>query len=429
MEQLPKNVRQRLNTAVERAAHPEADLLTAFAEGSLTEPERGGLLKHLAECANCRDVLYLSNPKADSSGGILEAASRRQTDAVTGKVRLLSWPVLRWGALSACAVIVATAVSLRLHRQGGPVAEAPRPAAQVALHDGANRERQTYHTQESDKLAAKIEPETAAPGKIVPRVSANKKKDFDSSGRAPAVLHAEVGTAVPSKNKRDEPVNGMITGNAPPVSTETLAAVPARTPAAVGDELKNQSGQLGSRAPSLPASSEMVITEAQNTEIAAVPSRAKDAKKSTAKEKTATAGAAGGVADSNSESRLDFQPGPLLKSSLMPNLRWSISNNGVLQRSYDYGKTWQLVPLTPSAVFRAVAAVGREVWVGGADGTLYHSQDLGGHWTQVKPVADGQILATEITAIEFTDSHHGKLVTANAEIWTTQDDGQNWQKK
>src|ERR1700746_1164290 len=195
MEQLPKNVRQRLNTAVERAAHPEADLLTAFAEGSLTEPERGGLLKHLAECANCRDVLYLSNPKADSSGGIL---------VVTGKARLLSWPVLRWGALSACAVIVATAVSLGLDRQGGPVAEAPRPAAQGALQDRANRERQTYHTQESNKLAAKIEPETAAPGKIVPRVSANKKKDFDSSGPAPAVLHAEVGTAVPSKNKRDE---------------------------------------------------------------------------------------------------------------------------------------------------------------------------------------------------------------------------------
>jgi hypothetical protein len=173
----------------------------------------------------------------------------------------------------------------------------------------------------------------------------------------------------------------------------------------------------------------MVIVEAQNTEVAAAPSRAKDAKKPTAKEKTAAAGAAGGVLDSNSENRPDFQQDPLLKSSLMSNLHWSISNNGMLQRSYDYGKTWQIVHLTASAVFRAVAAVGREVWVGGSGGTLYHSQDMGGHWTQVKPAADGQMLTTEITAIEFTDSQHGTLVTANREIWTTEDAGQNWQKK
>ena len=49
MEQLPKIVQQRLSAADKAWVHPDPDLLTAFAERSLTERERVQVLQHLAD--------------------------------------------------------------------------------------------------------------------------------------------------------------------------------------------------------------------------------------------------------------------------------------------------------------------------------------------------------------------------------------------
>ncbi len=55
MSEVPKIVYDRLRTAeMQRAvvepAHPEADLLTAFAEQTLSVAERDSVLAHLALC-------------------------------------------------------------------------------------------------------------------------------------------------------------------------------------------------------------------------------------------------------------------------------------------------------------------------------------------------------------------------------------------
>jgi Photosynthesis system II assembly factor YCF48/Putative zinc-finger len=423
MEQLPKIVKQRLHTVAEAQSHPDADLLTAFAEGSLSDRERGVLFKHLAECVSCRNVIYLSNAKTASSGGTLPLGS---------KSRLLSWPVLRWGALSACVVIVGAAVTLRLHRQAVPAAVESRQAAEIALQDRANFEQRRLQSEDRDKLTTRIESENGMSRNIASQPSANKKRDFDSSRHATAVLHAQRGSAARARIRRDEPVNEItVTGNAPQISADPLAVVPGPVSStAVAARQKNAKVQDNFRPPSAPPSSEMVTVEAQPlAEIAAAPSRAKDAKQPAAKEKAATAGLAGEIPDSESKARFGFQQGALMKSGLRPNLRWSISDKGMLRSSSDEGKTWQMVAIAQNAVFRVVAAVGTDVWVGGSGGTLYHSQDRGGHWTQVKPTADGRTLTADVTGIEFIDSQHGKLVTANSETWTTEDAGQNWQKK
>src|SRR5947207_2415281 len=108
--------------------------------------------------------------------------------------------------------------------------------------------------------------------------------------------------------------------------------------------------------------------------------------------------------------------------------RWNLSSEGMLQRSFD-GKTWQTVPVADNAVFRAVSAVGPEIWVGGNRGSLYHSSDSGQHWTQVKPAVNGSPLIADIVGIEFADAQHGKLTTGNRETWTTSDAGQSWTRE
>jgi photosystem II stability/assembly factor-like uncharacterized protein len=108
--------------------------------------------------------------------------------------------------------------------------------------------------------------------------------------------------------------------------------------------------------------------------------------------------------------------------------RWTLSADGILQRSFDSGKTWQTIPVASNIVFRALAANESDIWVGGAAGALYHSFDAGQHWVHVQPAADGQPLTADIATVEFSDTQHGKLTTSDHENWTTSDAGDTWQK-
>ena len=108
--------------------------------------------------------------------------------------------------------------------------------------------------------------------------------------------------------------------------------------------------------------------------------------------------------------------------------RWTISSDGSLKRSLDAGKTWQKITVDDHAPFRAVSALGPDVWVGAAGGVLYHSGDAGEHWTRIRPAVNGSSLTADIVSLEFTDTQHGKLTTVNGETWTTTDAGQTWQK-
>ncbi len=141
---------------------------------------------------------------------------------------------------------------------------------------------------------------------------------------------------------------------------------------------------------------------------------------------------------------------------------WAISASGALQRSFDQGQTWQAVDVAASQLsanpaslqiaaktsrakakdsdralkqnvapinFRALAAVGADVWAGGSAGALYHSQDAGMHWTKVVPASAGLGLTGDILSLEFPDPQHGQVSTSTTEIWTTTDAGQTWQKQ
>jgi hypothetical protein len=118
---------------------------------------------------------------------------------------------------------------------------------------------------------------------------------------------------------------------------------------------------------------------------------------------------------------------PLVSTNLPP--RWTLSSDGTLERSRDSGRSWQTIQVADNTIFRALAANGLEIWVGGAAGALFHSSDAGQHWTQVRPVANGEALGDDIIGVEFADTLHGKVTTSVQGIWITADAGQSWQKQ
>src|ERR1700726_4358995 len=120
MTEVPKIVYDRLRAALPEQAHPETDLLSAFAEQALSATERDGVLQHLAVCGDCRDVVVLALPAADVAPPQVapqtadeDGARRTVSRAGAPALHKLSfaWPTLRWAALAA-GVAVAAAVLL-----------------------------------------------------------------------------------------------------------------------------------------------------------------------------------------------------------------------------------------------------------------------------------------------------------------------------
>ena len=110
---------------------------------------------------------------------------------------------------------------------------------------------------------------------------------------------------------------------------------------------------------------------------------------------------------------------------------WQITAAGSLERSFDGGKSWASVPVAPAGVnpparLRVVAATGFQVWVGGNGGVLWHSQDAGSRFTSVKVHNKHVALTGDIVALAFSDAQHGRLETADHDVWTTINGGKTW---
>src|ERR1700689_830135 len=108
MQNVPKIVRERLKAATPAVNHPDADVLTAFAEHSLPVLERDHVLEHLARCGDCREVVALALPAT-------EAVALAGSDS-TARRGWLSWPVLRWGIVAA-GILAVTSVGILQYRQ------------------------------------------------------------------------------------------------------------------------------------------------------------------------------------------------------------------------------------------------------------------------------------------------------------------------
>jgi hypothetical protein len=104
MEKIPKIVEWRMRAVAKPQNHPDPDLLNAFAEKSLGKREQVQVLEHLYACADCRDVVSLSAIQLEFDGVVSPAAPNP---------RWFTLPVLRWGVVAACVVIVGAVVMLR----------------------------------------------------------------------------------------------------------------------------------------------------------------------------------------------------------------------------------------------------------------------------------------------------------------------------
>ena len=428
MPEIPKIARQRLQRADNVSVpHPDANVLTAFAESSLLPPERTAVLDHLSYCAECREVLAFALPAMEAGQAVLSVPRRSRA----------SWPTLRWAFVS--AGIVALSVfgfveyghrddSLRMAKNSPPPAaiHGDQPVAAPAVRDerSANEER----SQPTAAVSATPEKDRHEPP---------QETELAKDASAPAV-HGSLAHGPRQTNQfQQQNTNTFQIPSRVPNAPETSRELPPPT------GVQSRAGQQDSRSHAIDS-----VVAANKPQP--LPPSASDGEVSRAKSAPAA------VAAQAVPAGLETQ-GRTLQGLRLISPIWMV-NSGRLQRSSDEGRSWQDVNVAASAdtgasvdlavafskegklrkdkkaistapVFRAVAANGPDVWAGGTAAALYHSSDAGAHWARVVPASESATLSGDVLKLEFPDAQNGRISTSTGEVWTTADSGQSWKKQ
>jgi hypothetical protein len=199
MQNVPKIVRDRLQAAAPAVSHPDADLLTAFAERSLPDRERTVVLGHLARCGQCREIVALALP----------AIEPVQTTIRPSPSGWFTWPALRWGIVTAGVVAVASLAILQFQRrpQHPMTASALKQPAPVEI--AANEPKKevdrfvalTPGKDKMQKLQAPATPPFADSVNGAVAVDVEKKNEFHGEARglapqATPVVGGNVGAVI-----------------------------------------------------------------------------------------------------------------------------------------------------------------------------------------------------------------------------------------
>ncbi len=447
MENLPKIVMKRMQSPPPES-HPDADLLTAFAERTLAAPELDHILDHLARCQDCREVLSLALPPQRST-----EVQTQQLDITTLRWPVLRWPVLRWTAVAAGVLLITSIGMLQYRREHG------RDLASNAFDGKPSIQAPAQNSQPSQPAAAPRtqmdKQELAAPAAVPRSKSAPSGGTAFGGGKYSSGVSAgaPVGSAARAIKAAPRPGLAFAKTSNSPVPSQPQTPTPGTSEQQVASsaevvEVQTGTAPVTAQAPQNQAPQNQEQAQLAQNESPGQSTAAADQLEAVDKAKPASPQAATMV------------PAPSLRTdpALTKGLgapRWTISASGALQRSLDRGKTWLDVNVVadelttanskltekksadkqsapaPPVVFRAlfVSSNAAEVWAGGSGGVLYHTLDGGNRWTRVVPSSSGIVLTGNITGIQFSDPQNGTVTTSDAEVWTTTDAGQTWRKQ
>jgi hypothetical protein len=358
------------------AVHPDADILSAFAESTLADPERARVVSHLAYCDDCRQIVALSQEAGEATPNPAGAPVRARPASAA------LWP-WRWASLGAAALL----------------------AFFVIVRSNIPKHPPQINSPEISR-APKLEP-ARTPGSSQPETN---------PGKVPAIVH----DSTVHKQQPSKPVQSQ--------STLEELARPSSSPAQIKvADLPALQFTQDIHLQELPASSENqknlrrleIIPKQPQNPLTAEPQQLSRAASTPIYSFKALRPGASSVTTSKTLWALEM-PGQAQTAEL--------TAAGAIAMSVDAGRTWQPVMISPGANFTALLANGPELWVGSEAGSLFYSANNGGEWVRIPVKADGAELTGAITRLD-SPAPNTLEVRTKAESWITDDRGSHWTKR
>jgi hypothetical protein len=416
MPEVPQIVRERLRAGRPGSAHPDANVLAAFAEQSLAPAERAAMLDHLVLCEECRELLAVSVPPMEAVPQVVApepAIPAKATEKPTGLRLWFSWSRVAWAGLAAGVVVALGVLLMHPGQQGVDQAlqkSRETPALPVAATD---KSAPALASEIATRLEnrAPVPPPAASPDLGKRMAKPPVPKPVPPKEQAVA---QNIPAAAAAKDEKVERYALEVAGQ--PASTSESVEVTAGA-----GPIQMQTADAMARNESAP----VVRAKAARASDAAAPEKAAETKPESAsvqpEPRAAASGASPGMFRQSEAFKLAVP-----QSSQIP-AQWAIRGDEV-QRSLDSGAHWTAV-FQPHRRLLCVASMNLDVWVGGKDGALFHSANSGETWNQVHPSVQDKTLTDDVTHIDLYGSARVVLVTGKMESWSTTDGGKTWEKK
>ncbi len=385
--EIPKPLRDALGRQMAGETHPSPDVLSAFAEHNLPRRENQRVMDHLAQCSDCREVVFLAGsaieePVRDEPEWMPATAVPRISPALQAKKisrtvdgagpahkgPLHVW-ARRWVWASAVAAVLVVSGVLFLRHTGF------RSASMTIASKG----EPPAVSEPQPVVAPGPKPQSAPPSKTTPQAKQPVAKAMRPEANPVPVLGAPAATRA----------SGV-------TSTEYSSPAKAEVASPVGD-FAAKSLATGAAAPS-PSANAFVESDTQ--------------------------GASALLARPYAPSEA---PPVAVRGLLAPHPQWHISAEGHLERENPAGG-WTRVLAEQPTTFHVVSVIGNNVWAGGSGGALFHSRDGGQSWGK-QPLGSPGVETDAIVAIQFSDAMHGIISTQRGALWSTSDGGITWTKQ
>jgi hypothetical protein len=451
--QLERALARQLRASAD-AACPDAEILAAYHERTLSFEEMAGWKEHIAQCSRCQEALVFIEesenaladqkepevpvfedmgawaPEAPATGWLgaghpkLDAAAAAAEGAPvpreTKRPPRLNW---RWvvpvGALAAAVIIWVGVRDLQMARN----------AAEQSVQSAQNREAPvagpspplTAHSSTPPSEGPTLEKDSSAPKTPVPR---------SPRSRVPAAPTAE----------KEEQVAGnrapVIEKTAPTEQayqrSESPEAVPkphAAEPAAMVAENEMKKSRAAEVAPGPPAAVGGAAGAPANKPGAADKPEAPHGMSETV-EVTAPAPALNtsqsdlqmAVRDSKDLLRLAAEDHRLIVAPGQKHA-WRVGEGGSISHSTDGGKTWKKQNSgVPVDLTSGSATSDKVTWIAGRNGALLLTTDSGKHWKQITTPITG-----DLGGVHAADATHASIWDVpNRKSFETSDGGETW---
>ena len=192
-----------MNPTFQSGTHPDAEVLTAFAEQLVSDREREEILVHIARCRRCREVVFMTQRMAEAE----EPSHGFNVSVPKAKTRGGWFAVWRWSWVPVAALAAIVGFAVIQHRnqaprpvtqlaQNAPSPETPQSTAAANANIAPQRQTQPAHAESKDKPAVRERSDRGADSEPrsldeTDKLVAQKKDETPAAPGSLAASHSE----------------------------------------------------------------------------------------------------------------------------------------------------------------------------------------------------------------------------------------------